>query len=109
MRLQKLKEKLNGEPESLAKQEDASRWKKMSRAQDAILKYMVKIMEVCKAQGFVYGVVTEKGKPLTRSFDSLRHWWNEKVRFDQDASLAIADFLPVLDQENHELDPSSYM
>lgn len=109
MRLQKFKEKLNEEPESLEKQEDASRRKKMSRAQDVILKYMVKIMEVCKAQGFVYGIVPEKGKPVTGSSDSLRHWWKEKVRFDQDAPLAIADFLPVLDQESHELDPSSYM
>ncbi|KAK7846558.1 putative ethylene insensitive 3-like 4 protein [Quercus suber] len=67
MRLQKLKEKLHGEPESLAKQEDASCRKKMSRAQDSILMYMVKIMEVCKAQGFVYGIVPEKGKPVTGS------------------------------------------
>lgn len=78
MRLQKFKEKLNEEPESLEKQEDASRRKKMSRAQDVILKYMVKIMEVCKAQGFVYGIVPEKGKPVTGSSDSLRHWWKEK-------------------------------
>ena len=70
---------------------------------------MVKIMEVCKAQGFIYGIVTEKGKPVTGSSDSLRHWWKEKVRFGQDVPLATADFLPVLDQESHELDPSSYM
>lgn len=85
IRLQKLKEKLDiEEPESIAKQE-ASRRKKMSRAQDSILKSMVKIMEVCKAQGFVYGIVPEKGKPVTGSSDSLRQWWKGKVRFDQDA------------------------
>jgi ethylene-insensitive protein 3 len=85
IRLQKLKEKLDiEEPESIAKQE-ASRRKKMSRAQDSILKSMVKIMEVCKAQGFVYGIAPEKGKPVTGSSDSLRQWWKEKVRFDQDA------------------------
>ncbi|KAJ0987365.1 hypothetical protein J5N97_005721 [Dioscorea zingiberensis] len=33
--------------------EEQSR-RKMSRAQDAILGYMVKIMEPCKAKGFVY-------------------------------------------------------
>ena len=33
-----------------AAKEEYSRRKKMARAQDSILKYMVKIMEVCKAQ-----------------------------------------------------------
>ncbi|RVX12971.1 Ethylene insensitive 3-like 3 protein [Vitis vinifera] len=32
----------------------------MSRAQDGILKYMLKLMEVCKARGFVYGIIPEK-------------------------------------------------
>uniref|UniRef100_M1BUH1 Transcription factor n=1 Tax=Solanum tuberosum TaxID=4113 RepID=M1BUH1_SOLTU len=67
------------EEESEAKQEQ-SRRKKMSRAQDSILKYMVKIMEICKGQGFVYGIVPEKGKPVTGSSDSLREWWKDKVR-----------------------------
>ncbi|KDP46866.1 hypothetical protein JCGZ_24075 [Jatropha curcas] len=99
MRMQKLKEKFNDEEsqESSARQE-ASRKKKMSRAQDSILKYMVKIMEVCKAQGFVYGIVPDKGKPVTGSSDSLRQWWKEKVRFDQNAPLAIAEFLPDLEK-----------
>ncbi|GMY11322.1 putative ETHYLENE INSENSITIVE 3-like 4 protein [Fagus crenata] len=84
IRLQKLKEKLDiEEPESIAKQE-ASRRKKMSRAQDSILKSMVKIMEVCEAQGFVYGIVPEKGKPVTGSSDTQNRlkekglpppWW----------------------------------
>lgn len=54
---------------SWARLEDASRRKKMARAQDAILKYMVKIMEVCKAKGFVYGIIPEKGKLVTGSSD----------------------------------------
>ncbi|RRT71393.1 hypothetical protein BHM03_00003441 [Ensete ventricosum] len=37
--------------------------KKMSRAQDGILKYMLKLMEVCNVRGFVYGIIPEKGKP----------------------------------------------
>ncbi|OMP04122.1 hypothetical protein COLO4_09934 [Corchorus olitorius] len=78
----------------------------MSRAQDSILKYMVKIMEVCKAQGFVYGIVPEKGKPMTGSSDSLRKWWKERVRFDKSAPLAIEEFLPVI-LEQGELDPVS--
>lgn len=53
--LQKLKEKReqDNEPEQQAKQE-ASRRKKMSRAQDSVLKYMAKIMDVCKAKGFIF-------------------------------------------------------
>ncbi|KAK7399519.1 hypothetical protein VNO78_10704 [Psophocarpus tetragonolobus] len=72
--LQKLKEKRpKDEP-----QQEASRRKKLSRAQDSILKYMVKIMQVCNAQGFVYGIVPEKGKPVTGSSDSLRERWKQK-------------------------------
>ncbi|XP_021802613.1 putative ETHYLENE INSENSITIVE 3-like 4 protein [Prunus avium] len=99
MLLQKLKEDRKiieeEEAETLAKQE-ASRRKKMARAQDSILKYMVKIMEVCKGKGFVYGIVPEKGKPVTGSFDSLREWWKDKVRFNRNAPTAIAEYLPAL-------------
>ncbi|XLS70372.1 hypothetical protein HN51_027237, partial [Arachis hypogaea] len=59
--LQKMKEKLNmDESENREAKQEASRKKKMSRAQDSVLKYMIKIMEVCKARGFVYGIVPEK-------------------------------------------------
>lgn len=77
--LQRLKEKghnnKEGYSESETEQQEeakqkASRRKKMSRAQDSILKYMMKIMTVCNAQGFVYGIVPEKGKPVTGSSDS---------------------------------------
>ncbi|CAI0420200.1 unnamed protein product [Linum tenue] len=64
----------------------------MARAQDSILKYMVKIMEVCKGQGFVYGIIPEKGKPVSGSSDSLRSWWKEAVRFDHSAPEAIVQF-----------------
>ncbi|OMO56019.1 hypothetical protein CCACVL1_26802 [Corchorus capsularis] len=101
----KQKRENDEETESEARQE-ASRRKKMSRAQDSILKYMVKIMEVCKAQGFVYGIVPEKGKPVTGSSDSLRKWWKERVRFDKSAPLAIQEFLPVI-LEQGALDPVS--
>ncbi|RYR40432.1 hypothetical protein Ahy_A09g046186 [Arachis hypogaea] len=89
--LQKMKEKLNmDESENREAKQEASRKKKMSRAQDSVLKYMIKMMEVCKARGFVYGIVPEKGKPVTRSSDSLREWWKEDIRFDQNAPAAIA-------------------
>ncbi|KAL3527771.1 hypothetical protein ACH5RR_012427 [Cinchona calisaya] len=110
MKLQMLKEKRDKEvPKSQAK-EDTSRRKKMSRAQDSILKYMVKIMEVCNAQGFVYGIVPQKGKTVTGSSDGLREWWKEKVKFDQNAPAALAEFLPrSLDQESDEVDPNSFL
>nr|XP_011457546.1 PREDICTED: putative ETHYLENE INSENSITIVE 3-like 4 protein [Fragaria vesca subsp. vesca] len=94
VRLEKFKEiRKSEEPVSLAK-EEASRRKKMARAQDSILKYMVKIMEVCEARGFVYGIVPKKGKPVTGSSDSLREWWKDNVQFDQNAPLAISKYLP---------------
>nr|BAF44110.1 ethylene signal transcription factor [Musa acuminata AAA Group] len=66
--------------------------KKMSRAQDGILKYMLKMMEVCNAQGFVYGIIPEKGKPVSGASDNLRGWWKEKVRFDRNGPVAIAKY-----------------
>ncbi|XP_050207424.1 putative ETHYLENE INSENSITIVE 3-like 4 protein [Mercurialis annua] len=106
--MQKLEEKrMNEEADNAAAKQVASRRKKMSRAQDSVLKYMLKIMEVCKAQGFVYGIVPEKGKPITGSSDSLRQWWNDKVRFNQNAPLAVEESLAVLAQA--QLDPVSVM
>ncbi|GMN59259.1 hypothetical protein TIFTF001_028347 [Ficus carica] len=71
---------------------EQARRKKMSRAQDGILKYMLKMMEVCKAQGFVYGIIPEKGKPVSGASDNLRAWWKEKVRFDRNGPAAIAKY-----------------
>ncbi|PNX94283.1 ethylene insensitive 3-like 4 protein [Trifolium pratense] len=112
--LQKMKEKQdkNNEPELQAKQE-ASRRKKMSRAQDSVLKYMAKIMDVCKAKGFVYGIIPEKGKPVSGSSDSLREWWKDQIRFDHSAPLAVAKYLPLLEQDEQfntmMADPNSYI
>ena len=50
-----------------------------SRAQDGILKYMLKLMEVCKARGFVYGIIPKKGKPMSGASDNIRAWWKEEV------------------------------
>lgn len=71
---------------------DQARRKKMSRAQDGILKYMLKLMEVCKAQGFVYGIIPEKGKPVSGASDNIRAWWKEKVKFDKNGPAAIAKY-----------------
>lgn len=71
---------------------DQARRKKMSRAQDGILKYMLKLMEVCNARGFVYGIIPEKGKPVSGSSDNIRAWWKEKVKFDKNGPAAIAKY-----------------
>ncbi|CAL0334128.1 unnamed protein product [Lupinus luteus] len=84
---------------------DQARRKKMSRAQDGILKYMLKLMEVCKARGFVYGIIPEKGKPVSGSSDNLRAWWKEKVKFDKNGLIAItkyeADCLAITEADNN--------
>ncbi|XP_077226394.1 protein ETHYLENE-INSENSITIVE 3-like 1a [Tasmannia lanceolata] len=72
--------------------QEQARRKKMSRAQDGILKYMLKMMEVCKAQGFVYGIIPEKGKPVGGASDNLRAWWKEKVKFDRNGPAAITKY-----------------
>ncbi|EHA8586311.1 protein ETHYLENE-INSENSITIVE 3-like 1a [Cocos nucifera] len=99
MRLKRLKEeqqnknKEQGADSSKQRQsQEQARRKKMSRAQDGILKYMLKMMEVCKAQGFVYGIIPEKGKPVSGASDNLRGWWKEKVRFDRNGPAAIAKY-----------------
>ncbi|KAA0055660.1 protein ETHYLENE INSENSITIVE 3 [Cucumis melo var. makuwa] len=96
MRLKRLKEQSKvKEGIDIVKQrqsQDQARRKKMSRAHDGILKYMLKIMEVCNAQGFVYGIIPEKGKPVTGASDNLREWWKDKVRFDRNGTAAIAKY-----------------
>ncbi|KAL3653269.1 Protein ETHYLENE INSENSITIVE 3 [Castilleja foliolosa] len=97
MRLKRLKEmtkeKENGVDSVKQRQsQEQARRKKMSRAQDGILKYMLKMMEVCKAQGFVYGIIPEKGKPVSGASDNLREWWKDKVRFDRNGPAAISKY-----------------
>ncbi|KAG2647667.1 protein ETHYLENE-INSENSITIVE 3-like 2 [Panicum virgatum] len=102
LRLRRLKEqqqqqqtggKEEAPPRPRQSQEQARRnRKKMSRAQDGILKYMLKMMEVCNAQGFVYGIIPENGKPVTGASDNLRAWWKEKVRFDRNGPAAVARY-----------------
>ncbi|RWW14274.1 hypothetical protein GW17_00021965 [Ensete ventricosum] len=86
MRLKRLKEQqqhkhkeLQGEASKQRQSQEQARRKKMCRAQDGILKNMLKLMEVCDAQGFVYGILLENGKPVSGASDNLRAWWKEKV------------------------------
>ena len=96
MKLKRLKEMNQGmeDVDSVKRRQsqEQARRKKMSRAQDGILKYMLKMMEVCKAQGFVYGIIPEKGKPVGGASDNLREWWKDKVRFDRNGPAAIAKY-----------------
>ncbi|KAF0903075.1 hypothetical protein E2562_024056 [Oryza meyeriana var. granulata] len=71
---------------------DQAMRKKMSRAHDGILKYMLKLMEVCNARGFVYGIIPDKGKPVSGASDNIRAWWKEKVKFDKNGPAAIAKY-----------------
>ncbi|KAK1429095.1 hypothetical protein QVD17_11297 [Tagetes erecta] len=98
IKLKRLKEKQKilaqqaAEKQKAKQTSDQARRKKMSRAQDGILKYMLKLMEVCKARGFVYGIIPEKGKPVSGSSDNLRAWWKEKVKFDKNGPAAITKY-----------------
>lgn len=115
MRLKRLKEQSKSkqgvdEAKKRLSQEQARR-KKMSRAQDGILKYMLKMMEVCKAQGFVYGIIPENGKPVSGASDNLREWWKEKVRFDRNGPAAIAKYrsdhsIPGTDEGSNSFGPT---
>ena len=53
---------------------------------------MLKLTEVCKAHGFVYGIIPEKGKPVSGASDNIRAWWKEKVKFDKNGPAAIAKY-----------------
>lgn len=89
---QKLAE-LQASQKSKAKQpSDQALRKKMARAQDGILKYMLKLVEVCNARGFIYGIVPDKGKPVSGASDNLRAWWKEKVKFDKNGPSAITSY-----------------
>ena len=46
---------------------------------------MLKMMEACCAQGFVYGIVPENGKPVGGASDNLRASWS----FDRNAPVAV--------------------
>ncbi|CAI9106618.1 OLC1v1005814C1 [Oldenlandia corymbosa var. corymbosa] len=90
---QKIEEQLAAERQKALKQtSDQARRKKMSRAHDGILKYMLKLMEVCNARGFVYGIIPEKGKPVSGASDNVRAWWKEKVKFDKNGPAAITKY-----------------
>ncbi|XP_009798829.1 ETHYLENE INSENSITIVE 3-like 1 protein [Nicotiana sylvestris] len=117
MKLKRLKEmtksKEGVDPAKHRQSQEQARRKKMSRAQDGILKYMLKMMEVCKAQGFVYGIIPEKGKPVGGASDNLREWWKDKVRFDRNGPAAIAKYqadhaIPGMNEGSNPVGPTPH-
>ncbi|KAK1617636.1 hypothetical protein QYE76_023153 [Lolium multiflorum] len=65
------------------------RRKAMLRAQDGVLRHMLRMMEACNARGFVYGVIDEAGEPMSGSSDSLRGWWKDSVSFDRAGPMSL--------------------
>jgi ethylene-insensitive protein 3 len=66
--------------------------RKMSRAIDNILKRMVRLVDQCNIEGFVYGIIPEDGKPISAASENLRYWWKEKVKFDRNGPAAIMKY-----------------
>lgn len=77
------------EEEEVEAPEVRCRRKAMLRAQDGVLRHMLKMMEACNARGFVYGVINEAGEPMLGSSDSLRGWWKDNVSFDRAGPMAL--------------------
>ncbi|XP_040376560.1 putative ETHYLENE INSENSITIVE 3-like 4 protein [Oryza brachyantha] len=80
---------LEGDGQEEETPEVRCRRKAMLRAQDGVLRHMLKMMEACNARGFVYGVIDEAGEPMSGSSDSLRGWWKDNVSFDRAGPMAL--------------------
>uniref|UniRef100_A0ACD5UR45 Uncharacterized protein n=1 Tax=Avena sativa TaxID=4498 RepID=A0ACD5UR45_AVESA len=78
------------EPAAAETPESRYRRKAMLRAQDGVLRHMLRMMEACNARGFVYGIVDESGVPVSGSSDSLRGWWKEDVGFERTGPMALS-------------------
>ncbi|KAL6607867.1 hypothetical protein ACP70R_040930 [Stipagrostis hirtigluma subsp. patula] len=88
------------------------RRKALLRAQDGVLRHMLKMMEACNARGFVYGVVDEHGVPVSGASDSLRGWWQDDVGFDRAGPLALrsaAAAAPASDSPGSPPPPTSFL
>ncbi|PKA58520.1 Ethylene insensitive 3-like 1 protein [Apostasia shenzhenica] len=96
-RLQRMKEKqgpaagedCGGSTVKIGRKQEQARRKKLSRVRDSLIKYMLQLTDDCKAQGYVFGIVSEGGKIISGSSETLRTWWKEKVRFDHNAPIAV--------------------
>ncbi|CAL9038493.1 unnamed protein product [Musa banksii] len=72
--------------------QEQSRRKKLARNLEKILNEMLELVEEGLAQGFIYGIVPYKGKPVSGVSNNLRKWWKETVRFDRNGPAAISTY-----------------
>ncbi|GAU12665.1 hypothetical protein TSUD_121570 [Trifolium subterraneum] len=86
---EKVEEEKGGEKKEELSIEELEARTELTRSVD---RYMLKMMELCNARGFVYGIVLEDGKTVTGSSENLRAWWKEEVKFDRDSSAAISKY-----------------
>ncbi|KAM7255945.1 hypothetical protein ACFE04_011686 [Oxalis oulophora] len=102
--LMRLKEKLsskeNIDSTKQRQTQEEERRKKMSRAHARIMKHMLQMMKVCKAQGFVYGIIPENEKPLTGASDNLREWWKEKEEIEARKVYPEYSFPPLMSYDS---------
>ncbi|KAF3338349.1 ETHYLENE INSENSITIVE 3-like 4 protein [Carex littledalei] len=86
----------------LQKHPRSSNQKTLQRAEDGVLRCMLKLMRDSNAQGFVYGILPKTGPPITGSSDSMRAWWKDTVAFDRNAPPSLVmnpeAILPVVEQ-----------
>ncbi|CAL9764119.1 unnamed protein product [Musa acuminata subsp. burmannicoides] len=72
--------------------QEQSRRKKLAQNQEKIMNEMRELAEEGLAQGFVYGIVPYKGKPVSGASNNLLKWWKEIVRFRQNGPAAIREY-----------------
>ncbi|THU50892.1 hypothetical protein C4D60_Mb06t25150 [Musa balbisiana] len=87
--------------------QEQSRRKKLAQNQEKIMNEMRELAEEGLAQGFIYGIVPYKGKPVSGASNNLLKWWKEIVRFGQNGPAAIREYQTDIDIMNailkHEL------
>ena len=73
-------------------QDSAAARKRLSRAHDAVLKHLLRMIETGTARAFVYGIIpaAQGCRPVGGSSENLRAWWKERVRFDKNGPAALA-------------------
>ncbi|KAM7276234.1 hypothetical protein ACFE04_018100 [Oxalis oulophora] len=59
------------------------------------------MIEFCKAQGFLCGIISEKGKPVNGASNNLYEWWKENVRFDRNAATTTTTIPPRHHHHHH--------
>ena len=79
-------------PQQQQCQDSAAARKRLSRAHDAVLKHLLRMIETGTARAFVYGIIpaAQGCRPVGGSSENLRAWWKERVRFDKNGPAALA-------------------